>query len=129
MSRFSPSLLAPDRSSPSSRMTGSPTPRGLAEKALPSACTTPLVPSVNSYRQPRSRSRLGAERLNNPPPPPAGRAFQFRFTRSMPVEEPCLVSDTDGADLVRVTLDSETGADGAGAACGSGVAGVFGRLV
>src|SRR3954453_13791438 len=121
MSRFSPSLRLPERSSPSSRMTGSRTPRGLAWKALPSACTTPLVPSVNSYRQPRSRSRLGAERLNSPPPPPPdGRAFQFRFTRSIPVEEPCLVSDTVGADLVRVTLDSETGAGGAADGSGDG---------
>src|SRR5215218_4464754 len=104
MNRFSPSELVPARSSPSSRMTGPDTPLGLAAKALPSACTTPLVPSVNSYRHPRSRSREGAERLNRPPPPPAGRAFQLRLTRSMPVEEPCLVSDTAGADFVRVTL-------------------------
>jgi hypothetical protein len=45
----------------------------------------------------------------------------------MPVEEPCLVSDTVGADLVRVTFDSDTGADPGCEDCED--CGVAGRLV
>jgi len=60
----------------------------------------------------RSCGRLRvADRLGEPhdetdgePFAPAKRAFQFRLTRSVPVAEPCLLSDTAGADLVRVTL-------------------------
>src|SRR3954451_2949663 len=103
--RFSPAALVPDRSSPSSQIVGSPAPGAQALKALPRAWTTPLLPSVNSYRQPRSRS-TPAERRKKPPP--WGCAFQFRFTLSRPPVVPCLVRETDGAALVRVTLDSET---------------------
>ncbi len=40
-----------------------------------------------------------------------GRAVQFRLTRSIPPEPPLLVSETEGADLVSVTLPSDTGAE------------------
>ena len=63
--------------------------------------------------------------LRKPPPPPpvpSGRAFHDRLTRIRPLAPPPLLSDTDGAALVRVTLLSETGLPPL-------AAGVAGRLV
>src|SRR5258708_4312005 len=105
--RFSPSVLWPLRSSPSSEMIGGPSLRDLNE--LPRACTTPFLPLASSYRHARSRSISSdrAERLNRPPPELGGRAVQFRLTLSSPLTPPpppCLLSDTVGAFLVRVTL-------------------------
>src|SRR3954453_19436311 len=123
MNRFSPPVLAPLRSSASSWMYGG---RSRAPNALPSAWTTPLRPSVNSYRQPRSRSIAPpppVRRLKNPPPP-CGRAFQFRLTRICPPTPPCFDSDTEGADLVSVSLLRETpdagGGPEGGGPCGGG---------
>ena len=130
MNMFSPPLTEPERSSPSSRMIGGP--EYGAWNALPSACTTPLSPLVSSHRQARSRS------IPPDPPPPASRArkpflagagaapvLHCRLIRSCPPAPPRLVSETLGAALVRVTLDSDTppaaGVRGGGAA--------FGRLV
>jgi hypothetical protein len=96
-------------------MTGSLLKAERDRKAFPRACTTPLVPSPNSYRQPRSRSIPAllprARRRREPPDSPErGVAFQFRFTLSRPAALPCFVNDTAGAALVRVTFDRETGA-------------------
>src|SRR5215469_7688922 len=101
--RFSPSALSPVRSSPSSEMIGEPSLRDL--NALPSAWTTPFLPLLSSYRQPRSRS-MGAPAWRLKSPPDAGRETQFKLTRSSPRALPpcCLLSETVGAFLVRVTL-------------------------
>src|SRR5215469_5740828 len=102
--RFSPSALSPVRSSPSSEMIGEPSLRDL--NASPSAWTTPFLPLLSSYRQPRFRSMAApAWRLKSPPD--AGLEIQFRLTRSSPRALPppcCLLSETVGAFLVRVTL-------------------------
>src|ERR1022692_1955406 len=101
--RFSPSVLSPVRSSPSREMIGGPSLRDLNE--LPRAWTTPFLPLPSSYRQARSRSMADdACRLKRPPED--GREFQFRLTLSWPPTLPpaCLLSETVGAFLVRVTL-------------------------
>src|SRR6478672_8631542 len=137
--RFSPAEMLPERSSPSRVISGRPL-RLVAVNALPSACTTPFVPSLNSYRQPRSRSSWNCFLKK---PRSGGFAFQFRLTRNVPVAPPCLVSETLGAAFVSVTLFSETaladgaaggGGGGGGAANGGGAGGsdgggVSGRFV
>src|SRR5680860_35941 len=118
--RFSPPAEAPERSSASSHSTFEPS-RAVAVNALPSAWTTPLEPSVNSYSAARSRSIAP----DDPPPStfernppedgaPSGRAVQLRLTRIWPPDEPCLVSESVGVDLVRVTLDGDPSAPAAG---------------
>src|SRR6185312_11015330 len=116
--RFSPPLTAPERSSPSSEMIGSLMPNGCATNAFPSAWTTPFVPSVNSHRQPRSRSSCWVFLKN--PPPPAGRWFQFRFTRSTPPAPPDFVSDTEGAAFVSTTGPLACGGGGGTEPAGGG---------
>src|ERR1700712_2336707 len=106
---FSPEVTAPVRSSPSSLIHGG---RSSDPNELPSACTTPLLPSDNSYRQPRSRpTPLGAaaaNRLKNPPPVGAGAPCdQFRLIRIVPDPPPDFVSDICGAAWVSVTFCSE----------------------
>src|ERR671917_107201 len=61
--------------------------------------TTPLLPSAVSHGQPRSGST--AEPLENRPRRPDS---QLRFTRICPPAPRPLVSETDGALLVSVTL-------------------------
>src|SRR5689334_1081018 len=114
--RFSPLATAPVRSSPSRWMYGG---WCSAPKALPSAWTTPLRPSDSSYRAQRSRSRslcvATARPRLLPHPENCLRTCQLRLTRMAPDVPPCLVSETDGASLVSVTLERRTGApDGAG---------------
>src|ERR1022692_1021111 len=101
--RFSPSVLSPVRSSPSSEMIGGPSLRD--RKELPRAWTTPFLPVPSSYRQARSRS-MAADVCRLKSPPETGLAFQFRFTLSSPPTLPpaCLLSETVGALFVRVTL-------------------------
>ena len=91
-SRFSPAVAAPDLPSPSSSPYG-----GVRSdpNALPRACTTPLLPSAGSHRQPRSRSISWALR-NKPPPAPL---CQLRLTRSRP-KGSCLLGQTDGGFAV-----------------------------
>ncbi len=73
---------------------------------MPRAWTMPLLPSVNSHMQARSRSMPFA--LRNSPPPEV-LAVQLRLTRTWPVVAPCLLSEMLGADLVSVILESDTG--------------------
>src|SRR6478609_9908111 len=135
---FSPPATLPVRSSPSSAIHGG---EFNEPNELPSAWITPLRPSANSYRQPRSRSTpLGAATaaatcfifaMN--PLPPGGRggatvADQLRLTLAMPPTAPDLVSETRGAPLVSETRPpagaaGAAGADGAAAAAGAGGAG------
>src|SRR5713101_6432201 len=101
--RFSPSVLCPVRSSPSREMIGLPSLREVNE--FPRACTTPFLPLASSYRQARSRS-MSADATRLKSPPDGGRDVQFRLTRSSPPALPpcCLLSETVGEFLVRVTL-------------------------
>lgn len=64
---------------------------------------------MNSYRQPRPRSTVADRLLNSPPPGLAGWLFQFRLTRSRPVEEPCFVNETAGFASVSVILPGDAG--------------------
>src|SRR5262249_25436292 len=93
-------------------------------KALPSAWTTPLLPSDSSYSAHRSRSRSAciatARPRLLPQPENCLRTCQFRFTRMTPDVPPCLVRETEGACLVSVTLVSRTGAGGGGGTEGAG---------
>src|SRR2546427_2084486 len=123
--RFSPLATAPVRSSPSRWMYGG---RCRAPKALPRAWTTPLLPSVSSYRAHRSRSRSACMATARPRllhhPENCLRICQLRFTRIAPEVPPCLASETAGAALVSVTLLKRTGcAGGAGGGGGCTAAG------
>src|SRR3954467_6915902 len=113
--RFSPSATAPVRSSPSSRMYG-----GLSydPKLLLIGWTMPFRLSFSCQRAHRSRSRSGswALRLPNRLRFSRPRILQLRLTRIAPDDEPCLVSETDGACFVSVILLNRTG--GAGGATG-----------
>src|SRR6478752_7933327 len=132
---FSPPATLPVRSSPSRAIQGG---EFNEPNDLPSAWMTPLRPSANSYRQPRSRSTPGGAAtaaaacfiLAMNPLPPGGRgvgtvADQFRFTLAMPPTAPDLVRETRGAPLVSDTRppDGAAGADEATAAGAAGAAG------
>src|ERR1700712_1265170 len=98
MDMFSPEVTAPVRSSPSSLIHGG---RSREPNELPNAWTTPLLPSDNSYRQPRSRSTpfvaAAPSRLKKPPPVGAGAPCdQLRLIRIVPEPPPDFVSDTCG---------------------------------
>src|SRR3990170_2756035 len=122
MVRFSPPVTVPERSSPSRKTYGV---ASRAPKLLPSAWTTPLLPSWVSQRAPRSRSMLPDSARLRKPPVLGAPWVQFRLTRIWPPAPCALVSEIDGADLVRVILLRLIGdaADG-GAAGTAGAPGV-----
>jgi hypothetical protein len=84
--------------------------------------TIPYEPSCSAHRQDRSRSTSSSRTASFPfriQPLDGLLALHERLTRMDPEVAPCLVSDTAGADFVRVIFDSDTGGAGGGWCAGA----------